>query len=254
MSVRVLVVDDEPEILELIKATVHALGWCEVVTRSDSREAAKCLERQKFDGIVVDAYMPYLDGFGVTACARGSALNGGTPIVMFTDENDLETMRQGFHAGVTFFVAKPSNRERVHRLFSAVRGALVSEKRRHHRLPFHTSVVCSWKDHGRGHFTSESLEIGEGGISLTPSGGLDVGQEVELEFALPQVAGPLKPAAQRPAKSLFPESAAALAGPQKVRAKVRYRTPQDSIGLEFISLAPACREVIRRYITGVVAE
>jgi CheY-like chemotaxis protein len=254
MSVRVLVVDDDPEVLELIKTTVQALGWCEVVTLEDSHAAATCLQSQKFDGVIVRAQMRDLDGFGVTECARTSPLNAGIPIVMLTDDSDIDTMRKGFRTGVTFFAPKPSNRERVYRLFSAVRGTLVTEKRRHHRLPFRTTVFCRWKNHETGHFIAESLEISEGGMSLAPSGGLAVGQEAELEFVLPLVSGPAKPAGEKRHRSLFPEPQAALDGPQKLRARVRYRTPQDSIGLEFVSLAPGCREVIRRYISGVIPE
>ena len=254
MLVRVLVVDDEPAVLELIRTTVQALRWCEVLTLSNSRAAATCLARQKFDGVIVDAHLRDLDGFGVTECARTSPLNAGIPIVMLTDDHDINTMRRGFKAGVTFFAAKPSTRERVYRLFSAVRGTMLREQRRHHRLPFRTSVVCRWKNHEVGHFMAESLEISEGGMSLTPSGGLEVGQEAELEFVLPQASGSAKPAVQKPGRSLFHEPEAALDGPQKLRAKVRYRTPQDAIGLEFVSLAPACREVIRRYISGVTPE
>jgi CheY-like chemotaxis protein len=254
MLVRVLVVDDEPAVLELIRTTVQALRWCEVLTLTNSRMAAKCLARQKFDGVIVDAHMRDLDGFGVTECARTSPLNAGIPIVMLTDDSDINTMRRGFRAGVTFFAAKPSTRERVYRLFSAVRGTMLREQRRHHRLPFRTSVVCRWKNHEMGQFMAESLEISEGGMSLTPSGGLEVGQEAELEFVLPQASGSAKPAVQKPAKSLFHEPEATLDGPQRLRATVRYRTPQDAIGLEFISLAPACREVIRRYISGVTPE
>jgi CheY-like chemotaxis protein len=220
MSVRVLVVDNEPEVLELIKTTAQALGWCEVLTLEDSQAAARCLQSQKFDGLIVRAQMGDLDGFAVTECARTSPLNAGIPVVMLADDNDIDAMRKGFRAGVTFFAAKPSNRERVYRLFRAVRGTLVTEKRRHHRLPYRTSVVCRWKNHKTGHFMAESLEISEGGMSLTPSGGLEVDQEAELEFVLPQASGPAKPAGEKRNPSLF----------------------------------PAHREVIRRYIGGVMPE
>ena len=149
MSVRILVVDDKPEVLGLIKDTVAALGWCEVLPLVDSREVARYLESQKVEGIVVDADMPHLDGFEVTKQVRASQLNARVPVVMLTEENDIETMRKGFKVGITFFAAKPTNRERVYKLFNAVRGAMVNEKRRRHRLPYRTTVQCRWESTAR---------------------------------------------------------------------------------------------------------
>ena len=62
---------------------------------------------------------------------------------MLTGEDDIDTMRRGFKAGVTFFAVKPPNRERCYHLFNAVRGAMETERRRHHRLPYHTPVTCT---------------------------------------------------------------------------------------------------------------
>ena len=54
---KILLVDDEPDICKLIKTMVEPLG-VEVRTSSDSREAALILERDKFDGIMLDVAMP----------------------------------------------------------------------------------------------------------------------------------------------------------------------------------------------------
>jgi len=247
-------VDYDPQILDLARAVVDSLGWCEIHTLMDSREAAKRLETEKFDGVIVDVQMPGLDGFELVKRVRAAGPNSGIPIVMFTEVEDLDAMRKGFKAGVTFFMAKPSNREPLYRLLNAVRGAMVMERRRHHRLPYRAAVDCRWSGRGQGQFRAESIDISEGGMSLKPSGGLETGQEVELEFELPQVSAPARPAARARRKSLFAESESVPTGPQKLRARVRYRTPQDALGLEFIALAPAYREVIQKYISGVSPE
>jgi len=84
MALKIMAVDDEPEVLKLLKALVEPMG-CVVVTFEDSREAGRVVEKEKFDGIVLDAYMPHLDGFQLAERIRSSHLNNEVPIVMLTD-------------------------------------------------------------------------------------------------------------------------------------------------------------------------
>jgi len=243
MGLKILAVDDEPEVLKLIKTMVEPLGY-EVVTLADSREAVRRLEREKFDGVLVDVVMPYLDGFELTRRLRASPLNAGVPIIMITGRNDAESMRKGFSLGVTFFLAKPFTSDRLYNLFNAVRGSMLRERRRHARLPFSTTVQCTFGERGEKRVVSRSVNLGETGMLLEPSGGLDVGQEVALEFLLPQVSEPREAAAGKPAR---PE-----AGPRKVRAKVIRKDAPDRIAVEFASLSAEDGEAIQRFITGSI--
>jgi CheY-like chemotaxis protein len=61
MSLKLMVVDDEPVHLELIKAVLEPLGY-EVLTLADSRQAAEMVIRQKVDGVFVDVQLPHLTG------------------------------------------------------------------------------------------------------------------------------------------------------------------------------------------------
>ncbi len=251
MAVKILMADGDLAVLELARATMSSVQWCELMTVNDGREATNCLQNQKFDGLITAAHIPEVDGFEIVRCVKSSPLNAGIPIVMLAAEDDINTMRRGFKAGVTFFAVKPPSRERFYRLFNAVRGAMETERRRHCRLPYPTPVTCTLEDEARTRFVAESVEIGEGGISLTPSGGVEVGQVVELQFLMPQVSQPAPPETGKARKSLFAEREMPVAGPQKVRATVRYKAPSgESIGLSFLSLTSAQREVIQLYITG----
>ncbi len=87
-------------------------------------------------------------------------------------------------------------------------------------------------------------------MSLNPSGGVEAGQEVVLEFLLPMTPKAENVPPKKSPRRLFSESEALLSGPQRVRAGARYRTPQDTVGLEFVGLMPAHRQAIQRYITG----
>lgn len=223
MSMKVMVVDDDPDITRLIKTMVEPLG-VEVLALADSQEAAQRLEKEKFDGFLLDARMPHLDGFELTRRVRNSPLNAPAPIVMLTGYNDLETMRQGFKSGISFFLGKPFTTEQARCLMNALRGAALVEKRRHARLPFRARVTCRW---GEKKFESTSVNIGEGGIQLETSGGAALGQELELEFVLPHSPSPLK-----------------------LHGHVVRKEPSDNIAIVFLNLTSEERTTLQTYITG----
>ena len=228
MALRIMVVDDEPNILEIIKTFVDPLG-CEVSTFQDSRDAAKMIQVQKFDGIFVDASMPHMDGFQLTQRIRESPSNAKAPIVMLTGCDDVDTMRRGFKAGITIFLGKPVTQERMVRAVNALRGAFLREKRKYIRLAFPAPVVCRWDLKGPHTSNSRGLDLSEGGIALTDTKALPVGLPLELEFTVPGKATPLK-----------------------VRARVVRVLPPDGLALEFLNLPDAERQAIQHYITGQI--
>jgi DNA-binding response OmpR family regulator len=251
MPVKILMVDGDASALELAANSMSSVQWCELVTVGDGDRAAALLQDQKFDGIILADRIPHVDGFGLIQYLKHSPLNSRVPTVMLTVNDDIDTMRRGFNAGVTFFAVRPSNRERFYRLFNAVRGAMEAERRRYQRLPYRTSVTCRVGD-GQTHFVTESREISEGGLSVSPTGGVSPGQVLELEFQLPRLAQPAQTDPRQPRKSMFAERAAPVVGPQKVHATVRYVTTSgDTMGLDFMDLTPAQREVIQHYVSGI---
>lgn len=228
MALKIMVVDDEPSILEIIKAFVDPLG-CEVSTFQDSRDAAKKIQVEKFDGIFVDASMPHLDGFQLTQRIRESPSNAKVPIVMLTGCDDVDTMRRGFKAGITIFLGKPVTQERMVRAVNALRGAFLREKRKYIRLLFPAPVICRWDLKGSHTSNSRGLDLSEGGMALTDANALPVGLQVDLEFTLPGAVAQLK-----------------------VHARVIRALPPNGLAVEFVDLAPADRQVIQRYITGAI--
>ena len=227
MSLRILVIDDEKEVLRLVRSVFEQFG-CEVVVISDGAKAGQLLEQERFDGILLDAWMPGSNGFDLTVRARSTPINREVPIVMLTASNDVETMRQGFKAGITFFLCKPFSREQLASAFRALRGPMLSEKRRHARLPFRTSVACKI---GERNFVSDSLNIGEGGMLLGASGGADVGQEIEVNFSLPY----------------FPK-------PVKTWVQVLRKDAPDRLSVAFTTLSLEQRGAIQKYVLGGVKE
>jgi CheY-like chemotaxis protein len=225
VALRILAVDDEPDVLLILKAVGESLG-CEVLTMTDSREAAERVDRQEFDGILVDVQMPHLDGFELTKRIRASGSNSRVPVVMLTGYDNIETMRRGYQAGITFFLGKPFTVEKLRGLLAVARGAMLKEKRQYARLPLRTAVTIRA---GKVQFKAESLNISEAGLLLEHSAGLAIGQEVELGFSVPQGRQPLRPRAQ----------------------VVRLETP-NRMGVKFLALAPSDQQAIQAYVSGLV--
>jgi CheY-like chemotaxis protein len=224
---KILLVDDEPEICRLVKTMVEPLG-VEVRTSSDSREAALILETEKFDGIMLDVAMPNLDGVELTRKIRATPPNQQAPIIMITGLDDVDTMRRAFEAGATFFIGKPFTREKIYAIFRTAHGAMLAERRRHARLPYRTVVTCV---RGAERFNATSTNIGEGGMGLESSGPAVVGDVLTLEFNMPDVKKPIK-----------------------VTGKIRVKEASGRTSIEFIDLSDVGRDVIREYVTGKLTE
>jgi two-component system chemotaxis response regulator CheY len=141
MAMKLMIVDDDAEVLKVLKALLESLGY-EVLAIADSREAAQRADRQKLDGVFVDSRMPHLDGPGLVRHIRNSSSNSSVPIVMLTGYDDVETMRAGFRAGITFFLAKPPQLSHLAGVLRPLHGAMLREKRSYVRLPLRTIVNC----------------------------------------------------------------------------------------------------------------
>ncbi len=83
MSPRVLVVDDEPDTLVLIKLTLRRRGY-EVQTAASGAEALELIERDLPDLILLDLMMPAMDGFEVLKRLRGNPRTAPLPVIIFT--------------------------------------------------------------------------------------------------------------------------------------------------------------------------
>lgn len=128
MGQKLLVVDDEVPILELLKEILQSLG-AEVLAVADSCQALEYVEQQKVDGIFLDINMPGLDGIELTMRIRVSTLNKKVPIVILSGLDDAETMRKGFRAGASAFLGKPVTRDRVRKLYRTMCGPIQMESR-----------------------------------------------------------------------------------------------------------------------------
>lgn len=100
---RILVVDDEPNICQLIKRFAEHEGY-EVEEAFDGLEAIRLCQKQEFDLIIMDIMMPDMDGF--TAC-REIKKRSDIPVLMLSARGEEYDKLQGFEVGVDDYVVKP---------------------------------------------------------------------------------------------------------------------------------------------------
>jgi CheY-like chemotaxis protein len=179
-ELKLLVVEDDAASLELITEVFRSLK-AEVRAVSNSKEAERCINQEKFDGIFLDLEMPDLTGFDLTREVRKSSWNKLTPIVIVTGREERETMRQAFAVGATFFLQKPIDRHKLSKLFRTVRGGMLENRRRSTRVPLHTDVTCTA---GSRTMNGVSWNLSQGGMQVD-IGGLQARDAVRLSFRLP---------------------------------------------------------------------
>jgi two-component system OmpR family response regulator len=107
---RLLVVDDEPNIVELLSASLRFAGF-EVETAAGGLEAVDKARSFRPDLLVLDVMMPGLDGFGVVRRLRQDGVR--TPVVFLTAKDATEDKVQGLTLGGDDYVTKPFSLEEV---------------------------------------------------------------------------------------------------------------------------------------------
>ena len=107
---RLLVVDDEPNIRELLSASLRYAGF-EVATAADGQQALALADSFRPDLLVLDVMMPGLDGFGVVRRLRQSGRH--TPVLFLTARDAAEDKVSGLTLGGDDYVTKPFSLDEV---------------------------------------------------------------------------------------------------------------------------------------------
>ena len=101
---RILIVDDEPAILELLTA-FFADGRFEVITAEHGADAVAIASARRPDAVLLDIIMPSMDGVKVLRALR--ALDASIPVVMLTAANDEKIAKDTLTMGAFDYVSKP---------------------------------------------------------------------------------------------------------------------------------------------------
>jgi len=124
MAQRILVVDDDREIVRLLRAYLEQGGY-QVLVAYDGETALHILRRERPDLVVLDLMLPDRDGWDVTRVVRGDATMRATPIIMLTARVEDQDKIVGLEIGADDYVTKPFNpREVVARVRAVLRRVL----------------------------------------------------------------------------------------------------------------------------------
>jgi len=104
-KIKILIVDDEPDFLELMSLRIESWGYA-IVKASSGSAAIEAMEKSAADIIILDYMMPGMDGIETLRQIRKSGSN--VPVIMFTAYPNTNTMEGAAHLGISAFIPKLS--------------------------------------------------------------------------------------------------------------------------------------------------
>ena len=112
MQKKILVVEDDPDQLEVIRFTLKNAGFA-VGTATNGIDALKKAQTVSPDLIMLDVMMPELEGFAVCETLRGNPATASIPILMLTGLCSHISRLVGYESGATDYVIKPFEAEQL---------------------------------------------------------------------------------------------------------------------------------------------
>jgi DNA-binding response OmpR family regulator len=109
---RVLVIDDEPEITEIVEAFLTEAGYVVAAENSPKNAATKVAEFHP-DVILLDIMMPGMDGYDVCQQIKKQPKFAHVPVIFLTGKDRADDMGRSFKVGGDMFIKKPFSCERL---------------------------------------------------------------------------------------------------------------------------------------------
>jgi DNA-binding NarL/FixJ family response regulator len=176
MSKRLLVVDDEPNLLRAVAACLKAEDY-EVSTARSGYEALMQLAEAVPDLIISDIRMPGMDGYKLARQLRGSPRTALVPIVFLTAKDETADRIEGFRAGIDAYLTKPFEPDE---LIAVVNGILSRVERTHSQI---ARLVAGSVDEVPISFQDEALTDAENRVAVAVSRGLsnkEIASQLEI--------------------------------------------------------------------------
>lgn len=117
---KILVVDDEPNIVKLLESILKDEGY-EVVIAFDGEEALNKVKETTPDLIILDITLPKVDGYGVCNILQADEKYKDIPIVFLTARGQVMDIKTGMELGAVSYISKPFN---VKVLLGIIKGAV----------------------------------------------------------------------------------------------------------------------------------
>jgi two-component system alkaline phosphatase synthesis response regulator PhoP len=121
---KILVVDDEVNITQILEFSIGAEGY-EVITAQNGEEAIDKARREQPDLIILDIMMPIIDGYEACRILKANPLTRNIPVVLLTAKGRDIDKRLGYEVGATDYIIKPFSPhklvDRIHELLSCAK-------------------------------------------------------------------------------------------------------------------------------------
>jgi two-component system sensor histidine kinase ChiS len=129
MAPKVMIVDDEPEVVRLLEVILSRAGYA-VAKAYSGKECLSLLARENPDLILLDIMMPGMSGIEVMEALR-TIYNVMTipPVILLTAKGGMEAMIEGLQAGAYKYLVKPTSREKLMEIVKAALEYSESKKR-----------------------------------------------------------------------------------------------------------------------------
>jgi len=177
MSKRLLLVDDEPNLLRAVAACLKTEGY-EVNTARSGHEALMQLAESVPDLIISDIRMPGMDGYKLARQLRGSPRTALVPIIFLTAKDETADRIEGFRAGIDAYLTKPFEPDE---LIAVVNGILIRVERTHSEIA--RLVGAEYVQEIPLRFQDEALTDAENRVAAAVSRGLsnkEIAAELEI--------------------------------------------------------------------------
>ena len=112
MAHKLLIVDDDPEIVETLKTRLIKEHY-EVLTAFDGEEALLRVKEDKPDVILLDLMLPKLNGFEVLKEIREKHRDKWMPIIIISAKNELEAVKECYNLEADHYLTKPCDIDKV---------------------------------------------------------------------------------------------------------------------------------------------
>jgi len=121
LDAKLMIVDDEPINIKVVRKYLQGAGYSHFVTTSDSTQAMDLLRSQQPDAVLLDIMMPQINGLQILEWIRQDEHLRHTPVLILTASTDAPTKLSALELGATDFLAKPVD---PHELMPRLRNVL----------------------------------------------------------------------------------------------------------------------------------
>lgn len=104
---KVLVIDDNPTIVELVKYAVSLQGSYDVIVAYDGVQGLERIYEERPDCVIIDVKMPRMDGYQLVRCLRGDPRTVDTPLIILSAMTREEDLMTGLLSGADEYLTKP---------------------------------------------------------------------------------------------------------------------------------------------------